>query len=224
MVPVTATYTDVLPTQTSTSETVYLQSSFLAAETDTVGKISTIQNTNQITTSMYNTMTIFPDPELGLTTSIMNTVSETMLYTTASSIYNLTEPEAKVTTYYPDTVPETTPEKTKDFNLTCYSFCYNKHSANVDPREKEHIRKEIEKVLKVKKDNLSSHTRKKTCAKDDRPSSAAIGTVAATILIIAIACVILADINTIKIFIFRMVQHIMNFCRKLINWVVFAWF
>lgn len=218
------TLTDVLPTETSTNATVYLQSSFLAAETDTVGKISTIQNTNQITTSMYNTMRIFPDPEPGLSTSIMNTVSETILYTTTSSMYNLTEPEAEVTIYNPDTVPETTPKNPKDSNLTCYSFCYNKHSANLDPRKKEQIRAEIEKVLKVKKDNLSSHTRKKTCAKDDRPSSAAIGTVAATILMIAIACVILADINIIKIFIFRMAQSIKKFCRKLINWVVFAWF
>lgn len=218
------TLTDVLPTETSTNATVYLQSSFLAAETDTVGKISTIQNTNQITTSMYNTMTMFPDPEPGLKTSIMNTVSETILYTTTSSMYNLTEPEAEVTIYNPDTVSETTPKKPKDSNLTCYSFCYNKHNANLDPRKKEKIRAEIEKVLKVKKDNLSSHTRKKTCAKDDRPSSAAIGTVAATILMIAIACVILADINIIKIFIFRMAQSIKKFCRKLINWVVFAWF
>ena len=150
--------------------------------------------------------------------------TQTMLYTTASSIYNLTEPEAEATIYNPDTVPETTSEKPKDFNLTCYSFCYNKHNVNIDSKQKEHIRKEIEKELKVKKYNLSSHTRKKTCAKDDRPSSAAIGTVATIILMIAIACVILADINTITIFIFRMAQSIMNFCRKLKNWVVFAWF
>lgn len=167
-------------------------------------------------------MTIFPDPELGLTASNMNTVSETMLYTTASSIYNWTKPE--VTTYYTDTVTETSPEKQKKINLTCYSFCYNKHRVKTDSIEKERIQKEIETVLKVKKDNLSSHTRRKTCARDDRPSSAAIGTVAASILSIAIACVILADINTIKIVIVRMAQNIMIFCRKLINWIVFAWF
>ena len=94
IMPLTATYTDVMLTQTSTSETAYLQSSFYVSETNivSVGKISTIKNTNEITSSMYSTMVIFQtEPELA--TSTMKTVSAAMLYTTGTETTVFVEPE-----------------------------------------------------------------------------------------------------------------------------------
>ena len=94
IMPLTATYTDVMPTQTSSSETSYLQSSFYVSETNivSVGKISTIKNTNEITSSMYSTMVIFQtEPELA--TSTMKTVSAAMLYTTGTETTVFVEPE-----------------------------------------------------------------------------------------------------------------------------------
>lgn len=92
MIPVTATYTDVMPTQTSTIETANLQSSFYVSEMDTVGKISTIQNTNKISNNMHSTMAIFQtEPEL--VTSTMKTVSGTILYTTGTETTVFVEPE-----------------------------------------------------------------------------------------------------------------------------------
>ncbi|CAG2193975.1 unnamed protein product [Mytilus edulis] len=118
------------------------------------------------------------------------------------------------TTHTAEETTEPTHSKKNPNNLTCFSFCYhNKYHKNLTTEHVQNIRDEIRQFLLVDIKTLSSQIRKKISVRDRRTSATIIGSIPMSIMLAVIGCVILSDLNIIRIHLYGMVKNIKGlFC------------
>ncbi|XP_063447130.1 uncharacterized protein LOC134726650 [Mytilus trossulus] len=194
--------TSILPT--SHIDTVALTTSQLGTSILPTSYIDTaVLSTSQLVTSILPTSHIYTD-----------TVVASQGTTCTSSPTTVCSDDTTPTT---EGITEPTRSQEKSNTLTCLSFCYHKYHKNLTREHVQDIRDEIRQFLLVDTKTLSSQIRKKISIRDRRPSATIIGTIPISILLSIIGCVVLSDLNIIRIHVYGMVKNIkglLSFIRR----------
>ncbi|VDI78625.1 Hypothetical predicted protein [Mytilus galloprovincialis] len=202
--------TSILPT--SHIDTVALTTSQLVTSILPTSHIDTVATSHLVTsifpTSHIDTVALTTSQ---LATSILPTSHIDTTTVIASQGITCTSSPTNVCSDEPTPTAEGTTEprhSKKSNDLTCWSFCYHKYHKNLTIEHVQKIRDEIRQFLLVDINTLSSQFKKKISVRDIRTSATIIGTIPMSILLAVIGCVVLSDLNIIRIHLYGMVKNI----------------